>query len=231
MKKTALVVFTVIVMTPILSSCVSTVSEKLSVLTEKVGVADSASSPAAPQNSAEREIFIQARLAGAAIGATAGAVVVNQLTDHSPIGTIAGGAAGAVVGDIVGRKIAEQQIYDLRDVKLKNEELKSLLTSAKEYNKSVQKYNDALKKEITGLKEKNKTERIEIAKSKKKEAEDYMASVNKSIEDRKKLSETLVSEQKSQYQKTLADLEKREIELDAQIKHLDKISQETVIVG
>ncbi len=183
-----------------------------------------------PQNSAEREIFIQAVAAGAVIGGVVGGVVGRKTSKkNKDENTAIGAAVGSAVGGGIGLLVAKYQIENLRDIELKNDQLKALLNSARQYNQKVAAYNNDLEQEINHLRKKTKAEQKRIAMDKKKQVEKYRTQVKAALAERKKLSEKLVPKQKEQYQKTLKELKTEEQKLIATIEELKEIYEQARI--
>lgn len=174
-----------------------------------------------PQNSEERKILVQSVAIGAAGGAAAGFLLsrIENLKKYTPW-LITGGVG---LGSAIAYTIANSQIQNLRDIQLENDRLTKLLNSARQYNNEVASYNNNLRSQIYSLKSKTKPERIRIAQQKAAEARQRQAQVKKMIQERTTLSNTLVSDQKAQYQKTLADLQSRDRELSQTIAQLDSL--------
>lgn len=187
-----------------------------------------------PQNSAEREIFIQAIAAAGVIGTAAGAIYGytkggKDKSEKDKKESAAKAAAwGGAIGSGIGLLIAKQQLKKLRNIRLKNDQLSALLDSARQYNQEVAGHNERLQKELNWLKKKSKAERKRIAMDKKKQVEKYQAQVKAAIAERKKLSEKLVPEQKEKYQETLGKLEAEDRKLQAAINKLDSWGMGTV---
>ncbi len=188
-----------------------------------------------PQNSAEREIFIQAIVAGGVIGATAGSLYgytkggKDKSKEDKRKSAAKAAGWGLAVGSIIGTVVAKYQIENLRDIELKNDRLEALLKSARQYNQKVADYNSSLQQEIIKLEKKTKAERAQIAMDQKKRVEKYRVQVKAAIVERAKLSESLVPDQKAKYQKTLRKLENEERKLIASIKELDEIYEQAII--
>ncbi|MCP4109132.1 MAG: hypothetical protein GY749_26985 [Desulfobacteraceae bacterium] len=188
-----------------------------------------------PQNSAEREIFIQAISTGAAVGAVAGGIYGytkggkdKKEKDKKESATKAA-IIGSAIGSVIGWGTAKIQIENLRNYEMKNDQLEALLKSAREYNQGVAKYNRELRQQITQLRYNTKAEQARLAMDKKKQLEKYQAQVKAAIAERTKLSEKLVPKQKKQYQRTLRELETEERKLIAAIKELDEIYEQAII--
>lgn len=183
-------------------------------------------SPTKPQNSDERNILMQAVAAGAAVGAITGMLAseIEELERYKKWLPWLGGAVGGAVGWV----IANNQIHRLRDVRLENEQLDKLLDSARQYNNEVEAYNNNLRNQIAELNSR-KPKHQEIARQKQAEAKRYQEKVQKMIEERNTLSNTLVTEQKDKYEETLADLKIHEEHLSDTISELEKISGGAVI--
>ncbi len=184
-----------------------------------------------PQNSNERDIFIQAIAAGAVIGGAAGFLIKKFDKNETlmkyynkfckMIGVkIPVELFGSAIGAAIGWAVALNQIENLRDIQLENQQLEALLNSAKQYNRKVADYNNNLEQQIIQLEKKNKEEQKRIAMEKKKQVEEYRAKVSAAITEREKLSKALVHSQKEQYQKTLRKLKAEEEKLDAAINKL-----------
>ena len=173
-----------------------------------------------PQNSAEFKIISQARNTGALIGATvgtaAGAIIAK---DDRWLGGLIGGAVGALAGGLAGQQVGKQQLYNYRNIKLENENLNSLLNEARRYNSDVEKFNAGLKRQIQGLTCETLPERERIAALKKQEAEEYRKEIRTRIEERTKLSKTLIEDQKKDYKTELEMLVQEEKELDQTISN------------
>lgn len=179
-----------------------------------------------PQNSAERRILLQAVSAGAAVGGVVGGVIGHEVDDGGWFGTTAGAVAGSIAGALAGEQIGRYQIAKLKDVKLKNEQLAALLYSARQYNQQVAAYNQNLNNEIYKIRTRKRTEREKAAQLKLKEVQAYKKGVQASIEERERLSKTLVPEQKSKYQQTMWNLEREERQLEKAIAELSRIEEQ-----
>ncbi len=184
---------------------------------------------AAPENTAEREILLQAITTGAILGGTFGAGLGALLDENNRVrGGAIGGAVGTFLGGIIGNEVGKKQIYNYRNVQLKNEQLAKLLNSARAYNQKVANYNANLRSQIAGL-NRSRPEHKKIALRKQKEAERYRAQVEAAINERRKLSKTLVPAQKAKYQRTLRELERKKQELAATISELERISGPAIV--
>ncbi|MCP4217007.1 MAG: glycine zipper 2TM domain-containing protein [bacterium] len=183
-----------------------------------------------PQNSAEREIFIQAIAAGAVIGGVVGGVVGRKTSKkNKDENTAIGAAVGSVIGSGISLLVAKNQIENLRNIELKNDQLKALLNSARQYNREIVRYNHELREQIAQIRKNTKAEQARIAMDKKKQLGKYQIQVKAVIAERTKLSEKLVPGQKRQYQKTLKELETEERKLIITIKELDEIYEQAII--
>lgn len=185
----------------------------------------------APQNPQERSILTQAVGAGAATGAVVGGVIGNQAEENNrATNTAIGAAVGALVGSIIGGVVAHHQIENYRDIRLKNDELETLLKSARDYNQKIAAYNNDLKREIAWLRRETRARKAQIARTTLDKARKEQQGIQNQITERYRLSQTLISSQKKKYQKTLWKLEEEERKLDKSIRQLRSI-QEQVRVG
>ncbi|MCP4351622.1 MAG: hypothetical protein GY795_39660 [Desulfobacterales bacterium] len=188
-----------------------------------------------PQNSAEREIFIQAIATAAAIGAVAGGIYgytkdgKDKSEEDKKKSAAKAAGWGALAGSIIGTVVANEQIKNLRDFEMKNDQLEVLLKNAREYNQRVANDNNDLRQQIAQLRNNTKTEQARIAMDKKKQLEKYQAQVQAAIAERTELSEKLVPKQKEQYQKTLRGLEAEKQKLIAAIEELNEIYEHATI--
>jgi len=109
--------------------------------------------------------------------------------------------------------------------------LNSLLNEARRYNSDVEKFNAGLKRQIQGLTCETLPERERIAALKKQEAEEYRKEIRTRIEERTKLSKTLIEDQKKDYKTELEMLVQEEKELDQTIMELSKIADDPAVIG
>ena len=185
-----------------------------------------------PQNSAEFEIISQARNTGALIGTTVGATAGAIIAKHNRLlGGLIGGAVGALAGGLAGQLVGKQQLYNYRNIKLENEKLNSLLNEARRYNSDVEKFNAGLKRQIQGLTCETLPERERIARLKKQEAEEYRKGIQIRIEERTKLSKTLIEDQKKDYKAEIEMLMQEEKKLDQTIIELSRIANDPAVIG
>jgi hypothetical protein len=183
-----------------------------------------------PQNSVERDIFTQAIAASAVIGGVAGGVMGAAASGkNKKENALIGAGVGALLGGVVGGAVANHQIENYRNIQLKNDQLETLLDSARQYNQRVAAYNNRLEQQMIRLRKKNKEERARIAMAKKQQAEVYKTQLQEAIAERMKLSEALVSGQKEQYQQTLRELKIEEQKLIATITELEDIYEQARI--
>jgi gas vesicle protein len=194
-----------------------------------------ATMPDGSASSPEREIFIQAIMAGAAIGCAAGGTIGYQTSDEDKRTkrrrAVTGCAAGALAGAIVGRLVAEMQIQNLREAEFDNRSLEKLLWIAQERNREVAHYNDQLAHEITALKRQNKTLRGQIASARLKEARQKREYVQRVAAERSELADKLIAPQRAEYRQTLGNLRIQEAKLDESIKTLERMEEQARVGG
>jgi uncharacterized membrane protein len=180
-------------------------------------------SDALPRNTAESEIFYQAVITGSVAGGAAGALIGHQVDKDK--GTWIGGAVGSVIGGLIGREVAKQQIQNLRDIQLKNDNLQAMLTSVRSYNSKAAEYNRKLEREVRQLKKSK--DRSEVAyrqvQGKLRDAEVSRANIHTTIEEREKIAATLTPSQQRQLERELSKLQKEEHRIDRQISELKKL--------
>ncbi|WP_216819226.1 glycine zipper 2TM domain-containing protein [Thiohalocapsa sp. ML1] len=185
-----------------------------------------------PQNPKEEEIFLQAVMAGTAIGAAAGGAIGNQVAgkDERTQGTIIGAGIGGLVGNLAGREVARQQLLTYRNLRLSNDSMEQLLSSAKAYNRQVADYNKTLEREIASLERQGAAQRAELARANRDVAEKQRQGVLAQLNKRKQLAATLEQGQQREYRSTINTLQAEKDQLDAGIRRLDYI-EERVKVG
>lgn len=179
----------------------------------------------------ERQIVMEALVAGVAVGAGLGAAAGYAVSGKRKRtqGALLGGLAGALIGAVTARLIAEQQIKSLHDYQLDNKRLDSLLQKAQQRNQEVAQYNRQLERDISGLKKQNKATRGQIASTKLKEAQQKRAGIQRMIADRQDLAKKLVAPQRAQLEQTLSNLSREESKIDHSIKQLSNM--ESAVVG
>jgi len=183
------------------------------------------------QNNPERQIVMEALVAGAAVGAGLGAAAGYAVAGNKnrTQGALLGGLAGAVIGAMTARLIAAQQIKTLHDYQLDNKRLDALLQKAQQRNQEVAQYNRQLEGEISALKKQNKATRRQIASTKLKEAQQKRAGIQQMIADRRDIANKLVAPQRAQLEQTLSNLTREESKIDHSIKQLSNM--ESAVVG
>lgn len=198
------------------------------------------------QTAAEREILTQSVLTGAAVGAGIGAIAGAILNPKDPVrGAATFAPIGAVIGGLGGAAVGKKQIQDVRDIRLKNDQLEALLRKARDYNFNITSYNNTLQQEIVQLQAMQESERgkkkaklkeaqeqrILLANEKLKQAEEQKKLVAEASAERKQLTETLVQEQKVRYQETLTELDNENQRLDLIIADLKRFTEPARIGG
>lgn len=198
-------------------------ASSIAILTSCVSV------PVTTHNPQERQIFLQAVATGVTVGAAAGAAIGNQ-SDN----TLGGALIGAAVGGLIGMAVAEEQLKTLRNLKLGNQQLEALLTSAESYNDEIATYNKnlgleiaRLNKEAKALKREGRAAPTDFVATQLSDAEARRQGVRKQIQEREQLAQVLEPGQRKQYEQKLKDLRRQERNLDASIARMQEIHEQT----
>lgn len=189
---------------------------------------DSASADAQIQSN-ESEIFYESVAAGAAIGAVAGGVIGNQVGDKN--GTLIGAAVGTALGAVIGREYGKRKIYEYRDVRLKNDELRTMVQKAQEYNEEISAYNASLQADMAQLKKQNEEDQVRLAQLKLARAKAKQREVAARIEERKAIQNALVADQGAALRRELSRLEEEEKTLNGHIAKYKEIIQNGPVIG
>nr|VFJ62403.1 MAG: Glycine zipper 2TM domain-containing protein [Candidatus Kentron sp. DK] len=178
--------------------------------------------------SAEAKIFYQSVATGAIVGGVAGAVIGRKLSDDTG-GTLLGTLIGSAIGSVIANEYAKKKITEFRDVRLKNEQLKTLVDASEKYNEEVRGYNDSLDSDIASLRKKNRADRKRLATIRLETIKQKRAEIAKRIEEREQLKNALVEEQQPVMEAQLEALRQQQKELDLKIARYERLAGGGVI--
>lgn len=184
-------------------------------------------------NNEEMKVFAETATIAALIGGVIGnRAARNKDSKIKDVFT----AAGATVGGFIGVEIAKNRIKKLRNAKLKNSELQSVLTSARRFNSTTAQKNRQLQNEIVNLRRKlasqNKQQQrqnIQLSNKQLAEAKARKSEINTRIQDRQLMVNALDRSQQVQLQRELNTLKQENAKLDNLIAQSENINKKVRI--
>ncbi len=178
------------------------------------------------ENSGETTIFLQAVGIGAGVGLGVGLLACDKLDGLAKKLCI---ASTTTVGGGIGYYVAQQQIKNLKQVRLQNDQLSTLVNEARRYNNETASYNSRLKQEIRQLRQSRGQDPRYVA-GKLNAARNKRNKVTEAINVRRAMVAKLSDHsQRSRYQQTLRKLESESSLLDYSIRELEQIGGPAVI--
>ncbi|MCI5192651.1 MAG: hypothetical protein D3915_05930 [Candidatus Electrothrix sp. AU1_5] len=178
------------------------------------------------ENSGETTIFLQAVGVGSGVGLGVGLLACDSLDGVAKKLCIASTTA---IGGGIGYYVAQEQINNLDQVRLENEQLSNLVTEARRYNNKAVAYNSQLKQEISQLKQSRRRDPNDVA-NKLNEVRNKRNKVIEAMNVRRTMLAKLSDyNQRSQYERTVNELNAEIFQLDNSIQELERLG--TVGIG
>lgn len=142
----------------------------------------------------EQKILGQARGVGALVGAGAGYAIGRNNGGNGLAGALIGGLVGAAAGDGIGKAQANKA----RSKRLSNNDLRSMITSARANNARLAAYNRKVARRLAEIRSAKASDRAKMAKAEKASVDRAIASTDKMIKQREASRSKMTSSQASQ---------------------------------
>jgi len=142
----------------------------------------------------ERKILGQARGVGALLGAGAGYAIARNNGGNGLAGALIGGLIGAAAGDGIGKKQANKA----KAKRLSNNDLRSMIASARSNNERLAAYNRKVARRLAEIRAANASDRAKMARSEKASVNRAIASTDKMIKQREKAKAKMAGPQANQ---------------------------------
>ncbi len=142
----------------------------------------------------ERQILGQARGIGTLVGASAGYAIAKNNGGDELTGALLGGLLGAVAGDSIGASQANQA----RTKRLSNDNLRSMLASARANNAKLAAYNRQVAKRLAEIRAAKASDQAKMARAQKASVKRAITSTDKMIREREAARSKMTGSQASQ---------------------------------
>ena len=142
----------------------------------------------------ERQILGQARGVGTLLGAGAGYAIARNNGGNGLAGALIGGLVGAAAGDGIGKAQANKA----KSKRLSNNNLRSMIASARANNERLAAYNRKVARRIAQIRAANASEQAKMARAEKTSVDRAIASTDKMIQQRETARSKMTGSQASQ---------------------------------
>ena len=142
----------------------------------------------------ERQILGQARGIGTLVGASAGYAIAKNNGGNELTGALIGGLLGAVAGDSIGTSQANQA----RNKRLSNDNLRSMLASARANNAKLAAYNRQVAKRLAEIRAAKASDQAKMARAQRASVKRAITDTDKMIKDREAARSKMTGSQASQ---------------------------------
>jgi len=182
-----------------------------------------------PTNDREKKAIAEARVVGTAVGAVVGgglsaAVVAAAGGSEEQIimAAVAGGLAGGAGGHQAGTNKGVKMVQNHRGESYRVDQLRSMISSAKQYNSSVSAYNSRLSEKVSEI---QKTQSTSDARTALTAAKREHAKVIKRVDLRNNKLKDLPSGYSAQYAGVTSDLKRQQASLESSMAKLRRVSE------